>query len=761
MWRQSFNANAVRGATEWRFRVTDTGCVTAGGAIAAWARPIMGMAIVCTMAITWAGGMNAAQAQDEILPDSDGPAPAYFVRVPLPIVGNTDVHAKQAVETILANSGGMRKRPILVIEFWPSTEDASSGAGSQFERSYALANFLSGPRLDRVRTVAYLPRTVVGHAILPVMACEEIVMSPKAKLGDAGRGLDSITMTMRGAYREIANRRRTVPEAIALAMLDQQQKLWKLTTPEGQRFALDGNVDDLQEKLTINSMDSLVDVDAPAFFSGNQLRNECNVVTHLVRNRVELGEALGVRVTDLEPDPSSGREWVAIQVDLVGWISVQNVQRVQRMIENALQKGDVNFVCLRIDSPGGKPVASVQLAAYLAGLDSSRVRTVAYVEEEARSDAAIIALACDHLVMQHLAVLGGPGAYEPNENELQDAQLAIQDIAKTKMRHWSVPAGMLDPQWELYKYKLTGTALTECLTPQEVKQLDEPDRWQQADLVCPKDTRLALTGDETAKLKISRFVVADFAELKAVYQLTDHPTLVEPNWAHEIIAYLADPQVTAGLLFVAMLALMAEIASPGLGLGGFVASVCFLLFFWSHFLNGTANWLEVILFLSGLVFVALEIFVIPGFGIFGLGGGAMVILSIILASQTFVIPRNSYQMDQLPNSLFTLAAAGGGLCLGILWIGRYIDRVPLLRRMMLHPPKQDELEAREAIVDYSDLLHQCGKAATPLLPGGRAQIADRLINVVTEGCPIDEGSPVQVVQVQGNRVVVRQLTNGR
>ena len=64
------------------------------------------------------------------------------------------------------------------------------------------------------------------------------------------------------------------------------------------------------------------------------------------------------------------------------------------------------------------------------------------------------------------------------------------------------------------------------------------------------------------------------------------------------------------------------------------------------------------LFLAGISCLLLEVFVLPGFGIFGLGGGAMVLASLILASQTFIWPRNEYQFDQLERSLLTIADRG-------------------------------------------------------------------------------------------------------
>ena len=76
---------------------------------------------------------------------------------------------------------------------------------------------------------------------------------------------------------------------------------------------------------------------------------------------------------------------------------------------------------------------------------------------------------------------------------------------------------------------------------------------------------------------------------------------------------------------------MIEFMTQGFSGAGLVSAICFLLYFWSQFLHGTAGWLEVLLFLGGAVCVAIEIFLLPGFGIVGITGGIMMIVSIVLA----------------------------------------------------------------------------------------------------------------------------------
>ena len=94
-----------------------------------------------------------------------------------------------------------------------------------------------------------------------------------------------------------------------------------------------------------------------------------------------------------------------------------------------------------------------------------------------------------------------------------------------------------------------------------------------------------------------------------------------------------------------------------MGIGGFVSAVAFMLFFWSKFLHGTAGWLEVLLFLGGVCFLLLEVLVLPGFGIFGLGGGAMILASLVLASQTISCCRRPNR--SWPNCAFADDRGGG------------------------------------------------------------------------------------------------------
>jgi membrane-bound ClpP family serine protease len=177
-------------------------------------------------------------------------------------------------------------------------------------------------------------------------------------------------------------------------------------------------------------------------------------------------------------------------------------------------------------------------------------------------------------------------------------------------------------------------------------------------------------------------------------------------------------------------------------------------------LGGTAGWLEVLLFLLGVACLMLEIFVIPGFGIFGLGGGALILVSLVLASQTFVLPRNEYQATEFRNSLLMLAGATLGTIVVILLINRWLPRAPIVSQMILQPPTQEEAEAisaSESLAHFERLVGMHGVAVTPLVPGGKARFGRTTVDVLTDGDFVPRGAEVEVVEVQGTRVVVRAV----
>ncbi len=701
--------------------------------------------------------VDAKSPVDAKVPDPPKTTTAQLIRVPMPIAGEVDTRLKAMIGELLSRWQDASERPTLILEFGG---DEAAQRASQFERALSLARYLAGEKLGRVRTVAYLTGRVHGHAVLPVLACEQIIAHPDAELGQAGVADDALDPTVRSGYVEIAERRRTIPQAVVLGMLDPQLAVSRVQTQDGVRFVLSDELDELQKQSAVRSVEQVIPAGQLGNFTGTELRLKYGLASHLVRDRLQLASALQLPPGGVEEDPTLAGGRRAVRVDLSGPVKPDTVSWVERGIREKIEQERVNFVCLVIDSPGGSPEDSMRLATYLSSLDPGKVRTVAFVASEARADAALIALACDQLLMTDTAVLGGPGARRINSRKSEALRTAVRELAKTKSIGWSLPAAMIDADLAVRRYQRPGTGEVRYFCEQELAEQEHPEDWRaEGDI----ETRNGLRGGAAVELRLARFNVADWDDLKRTYYFEGELGLVERNWAHAVVEFLASPRIAGMLLFAAWFTLMIELSTPGVGFAGFASAVCFVLFFWANFLHGTAGWLEIMLFATGVVCLILEIFVLPGVGAFGIGGGLLIVVSILLASQTFLIPSNAYEWSQLPSSLFMVVAAGAGAFAALIVARRLVTDVPVFRRVSLETPdeqQREQIRRQEALVHLDYLVGKRGMTVTQLTPSGKARFGDARVDVISDGEVIPSGTDVVVVEVRGNEVLVRALEIG-
>jgi membrane-bound serine protease (ClpP class) len=586
-------------------------------------------------------------------------------------------------------------------------------------------------------------------------------MAEDAQIGEAGKDEETISEGKRNMYVDIANRRRTIPADLALGMLDKDLEVWEVETDVSREFVVSGRLEDLRKEKTFQLPPKpLIPKGEMGLFTGREART-LEIADYLAADRQAVAKALNLPRESVDDDPSADGAWITMRVQLKGPITPQNIGQLQRMMQEEIVRRDVNFICVWIDSPGGSPESSMTLANFLASLDPGERRTVAYIPREARADAAFVALACDHIVMHPDAVLGGAGATQIEGDAIELTVRSLEEIARQKLRSPSLAAAMVDPKQVVYRYTRTADGAVEYMSEVEARRQANPDAWQQGNAVTEPNRLYRADGNQALEFGMADEVVESFDDFKRLYNLEKDPQLVEPNWADTLIDALRSPGVAWFLLLLGGAALYAELQSPGVGVGAFIAAVCFLLFFWSNYLGGTAGWLEILLFGLGVACLMLELFVLPGFGVFGLGGAALIVVSIILATQTFIfLPRNEYEASELQHGLMIVAGAGVGLVAVISLIHRYLPHTPMLNRVVLAPPSEDEtaeISRRESTASYEHLVGSQGTTVTQLTPAGKALFGNDLVNVIASGEVIEKGKEVVVVEARGNRVVVKAV----
>ena len=688
------------------------------------------------------------------------PSSGQLIRVPIPVTGNVErrliAQLRNVVDRLQSDQTAQNRKKIIVLEFDASR--SGDGGGSEFEDCLKLARFLTSPSLKGITTVAFLPQPLKGHALLVVMACDQVMMSTESSMTGLNSGQGANDPTIRSSYLQIAARRKTFPEKIAESMIDPSRKLLRVETDQGNRLVFANELKELKRTRTINSSRTVTIFPGgeTASLTARQAR-DFGVVSRLVKNREDLEVFLGLAAGDLRVDSQLGNPSLRPRIFLMDrFIDDRFVETRKSMIDQAMREDGVNFICLWIDRPDGSTAAVSGFADFLSKLDTKDVRTVAYIPTMARGIIPLIALACDDVVMHPDALLGGKTDSLTNEERSDILAVVNDNIVPLKMRNRALTDAMFTPDTAVYVFRNRQSGALQYLTESDWKGLPQKEQWDREAKITTDGQSLQLNGEQAEDVGVARGTVRDFQELKRMYGLEGDPGFAEPSWVNRLIGVLASPELAWLIVLVGLAGIYAELQLPGIGIGGFVATVAFTLFFWANFMNHTANELEIVLFLVGVSCLVLEIFVIPGFGIFGLGGGILMLIALILASQTFVLPHSDGELRQFRNSLMTVGLALGGLMVFAILSRRFLPQAPLLSRLILS--NQTENQQVDLFEEEAIVIGAKGRTVTDLRPSGKANIRGELVDVIAEGEWISIDTPITVIEVHGTRIVV-ELTD--
>ncbi len=210
------------------------------------------------------------------------------------------------------------------------------------------------------------------------------------------------------------------------------------------------------------------------------------------------------------------------------------------------------------------------------------------------------------------------------------------------------------------------------------------------------------------------------------------------------------------LMMLGFLGIYIEIKTPGFGLPGILGAACLALFFWGHHIAGLAGMEDLLIFVVGIALILVEIFLIPGFGFTGVFGLALVLVSLV-GAMVRIVPGGSWlpAWADLQIPIFKTGVALVGTGAAALLLGRFLPKSRLFGRLTLSAATA-ATEGYTASPDTSSWIGKTGATLTPLHPGGAARIDGQRLDVVTSGEFIDAGTPVQIVEAHGNRIVVQK-----
>lgn len=391
---------------------------------------------------------------------------------------------------------------------------------------------------------------------------------------------------------------------------------------------------------------------------------------------------------------------------------------VRTRIERANREQPLALV-FYIDTPGGSVLAAEQITDAI--LLEARVPTIAVVEN-AISAGALITIAAENVAMLPGSSIGAATATNAFTGENAGEKVnsfwraKFRSVAEQRNRNADVAEGMVSESIEIPGLSTDKELIT--LTASQAVEFDIAD------------IRANTLEDALSQLGYS------------------NPTIVrlEPNLAERLGSYLTNPFIAALLLVLGIGGLVLEALTPGFGIAGTLGALSLLTLAIGLFIATPAGLVDVLLIGLGIVLLIIEAFMLPGFGVAGILGLAAIIFGIIR-----IFPGNydwAYVLGY--SSMF-----GALLLVAFFWLlpNSRLTKTFALSTRLGTPSDQTQISKSH----YQSLVGQQGLASSDLRPAGIAKIGPERLDVVSEGEFIPNGSFIEVLRVEGNKVVVRKI----
>jgi len=460
------------------------------------------------------------------------------------------------------------------------------------------------------------------------------------------------------------------------------------------------------------------------------------------------------------------------------------LESIKRRTGTALEQG-ADYLIYDMDTFGGGLFAAYEISDYFLHEINEKASTVAYVSKKAISAGALISVACEDIIMKEKTRIGDcapmmiGGKLEGVEREKIETD--TRTAFETSAEHNGYPAvllkAMVTQQIEVYRIKNTGTGESEFFEGDRLPKDANAYDLENKELIVSSDELATFTASEAVEYGVARAQVKDLqgvldflAERDGVTFIGE-PAVLRPNWSEQMVRWLNSPAVMAVLVMLAMLGAYIELSSPGVGLPGLVAAVCVVTIVGSKYLVDMANWVEVLILVVGVLLLMVEVFVLPGFGVAGFLGimcivGGLFGMLVKNSPGEIPWPDSEIEWDLFADGAIGLLAGLAGF-VAVAWLlARYLPKIPFLRGLILSPTVATA-GGGIGVSMTSPPTGECkgvqvgeqGEVVSALRPAGRARFGEAIVDVIAEAEFLDKATPVEIIEIHGNRVVVRAVEN--
>jgi membrane-bound serine protease (ClpP class) len=407
---------------------------------------------------------------------------------------------------------------------------------------------------------------------------------------------------------------------------------------------------------------------------------------------------------------------------------------IWRIVKKSFDKAteeDADIVLIHMNTYGGM----VDIADSIRTLILQYPKPVyVFIDNNAASAGALISIACDSIYMRKGANIGAASVVNQSGEVMPDKyqsymRSTMRSTAETNGRDPKIAEAMVDPSIIVPGVVDSGKVLT-------------------------------FTSSEAIKFGYCEGEAESIAEVMRLagypeYELIEyHPTFVD-----NIIGFLVSPLISGLLIMIIIGGIYFELQTPGVGFPILASLVAAVLYFAPLYLEGLAeNW-EILIFIIGLLLIALEVFVIPGFGVAGISGIILVIFGLtfsMIENEGFDISFVGLNavLRSMGLVIFSLFIA----VVGSLFLGsRLLKKGGLFSKVVLSSEQKKEEGYVGGGQGMSELIGQTGTVESVLRPSGKVEINGEIYDATSERSFIDKGEKVIVYKVETSQIFVKKV----
>jgi membrane-bound serine protease (ClpP class) len=407
---------------------------------------------------------------------------------------------------------------------------------------------------------------------------------------------------------------------------------------------------------------------------------------------------------------------------------------VWRKMEKAFKQAEElksDLILLHMNTYGG---AVVQADSMRTKILHSDIPVYVFIDNNAASAGALIAISCDSIYMRSGANIGAASVVNESGEVLPDKyqsymRSTMRSTAEATGRNPNIAEAMVDPRIYIEGINDSGKVLT-------------------------------FTAKEAMQHNFCEGMGENIDEVLKLAQVNEYKiTRFKPTRLDNIIGWLISPAVSGVLIMLIIGGIYFEIQAPGIGLAGLAALVGALLYFAPLYLEGlAANW-EILVFFIGLILLAIEIFALPGFGLAGISGIILMVSSLLLS----LVGNVGFDFDPVSASrateavLIVFTALLIAIPLSVFLGFKFLDSSFFGRLALNTVQETSQGYSSVDVAAGNNLVGKTGTAFTVLRPAGKISIDGEIIDATALTGYIEKGEAIKVVKFETAQAVVVKI----